>query len=1767
MTRNLKHNTKKYIAGILTIALAAGVCQSYGSMEVSAQEMTLPGIEKLVQDTVASSDGTFHILEIVPSKKDASIGYLIGGEEPVSEGRKLSELPAASERLSAMAHITSSSLGNLAGSDGPVSFSNYSEGGSRTEEIRGSFVKNTDDNGQYTYVQTDSVYTLYTEGDTRPRFDRYGAIEASGTSNENKQSVSPVFSKVSGISGQNLEMTIGDAADALTALAPARYALTPDDENSNGGSMNDINNIGFVADNYVGREVYTKTADNVYTYLGKVVYGSNLPEGYAIQSTAISSENSSEASENLEEVTTAESSGMVTSASASGNDAAAESSNEMQTFSVQSTSGNDIVTSEQRIMTASDPSSEQNKNLYILNMANTTPIPWATWKENPDGTTGSYTLTTLAECYFVHFMENTTGEYYVSKVTLSSGNGDYKLIDTYKRNDIGKYVMESSGTMQVYLRGQSGYETSNSYDFIGDNAKDALDTVAYDGGFYNKEWFKKQVLNLSGTSRYESGSPSGTGEDIDQLKIEVTTLTVEELAKLVNPEEQAYYGVDLDNVDLIYLSGRGSYAAESVNMTSVATALTKMIFGIKDTTGERNDADRVPVVMDYGFYSQNKTLAEEPNNNQNNKILTQMALTILKVSDDNIAKEVASQGDAYWNGPTAASLSLGDSVKEALYDNVYLNDDSATPYVASDFLTDCKGTAAKVATFGAVLKEIQYENFLAEKNGNASTKLEEKITKASITRYILNWYMHRVTVKSEITVLDLEPCYDFDANLDKTIKQFMGMGDTYTGKINIRKMASAEFIGKIEDLNEQYDMIYLGAKTGTMNTENGKTKYNDTTMNGLIYSHVGDYYDYSGESYNDQHRLQDASLNHKINDNSDDKNNKSTTYRGPGNDMNSTKYKELLQYVQAGYPVVIADAFLNDAKDAATTKTMDKNSYFYQFVQQIVSAKDATTGEYLYWQKNVFAESQLLEASSNLEERQRRFCNYLNLSKLSVDWVTNISGERPYPEELSYGDNQNDPNQTYLSAIDGKYQLQYIFTLDNRVASSVTASYDCKLFVDKNSDGRFLGSDSIGNNSNNSEELTGINVYIRNGDAWNKVEPINNNGSAHYELRTGNVYKVMRQLPDDYVGVIPWKIVFYDNADPLVRTARSGYTAVQVQGERKKIRILQLKSDNGNNWDLKYDGTFQSYISNLKDWDVQVDSVSVIELLRDRLHIYDISDTDIENCYVKSYEYFQTYDMLILGFADSYRFGYDYRWYDVSESQKDGHTNLYTDKLSGARKNLAVGRAVRDYIESGRSVLFTHDTTSYINDMYSRRQYNDNGTAESNDNGWYWGYEFNKTIRASVGLDRYGELKEYYKQMVDWAPNDTERQHYHKYLETLKTYQYDTLKIPNTDIDLNQKEGLTKYTVVRFLRKQLDSLQANKSYKGSLFPVNNELLYKAGFKGKYWDAGWNKASYMMKGDYCLEGASPPALKATQVNEGQITQYPYLISKEEIKEINQRKSLKVSSTHYQWLQPNMELDRDGDGRSDIVVWYCLSDIYDSNVQATNIYSICPNDVVNNYYIYTMGNVTYSGAGHSRPDNGAEMKLFVNTIIAAYNAGVSAPRISFRDDNGYDKESIYVISDPANNTILKAADQGNIRSTEAGDVVSVKFVAEDDNILSGNPQICVEFYRSAGTAADAKTVEGITEKVVPLNVSSVKDTSGNAVAVQNGHYVVGNNLTYTVTYPLSEMGLFNEDSGVVRSDAEAMNVYVRVYTMFENGSKTTPTNTDSITISAQELFELD
>ncbi len=1850
---NWKRNSKKYIAGILTIALAAGVCQSYGSMEVKAHEKTLPGIEKLVYDTVSSGD-TFHILEIVPSKEDASIGYLIGGEEPVASGRKLSELPSPFERVNAMASLATNAGSDIVGANGLITVSPYTEieNGSRSEDLKGRFVYRGV-GGRYNYVLHGATYRKLTDNEptSEPRYARYTEMVKATELNRDLQSIIPTFSRISGSGGQ-LEIRLSNSSIAETKKT---YGLDISMAVPTGSSTSEFN-----VDDYIGLEMYQKnaTADS-YTYLGTVVKGKDLPEEYrptaetgqnlttsSVQIEAGEQEeagNQAETGAQTETGNQAETGGQAQAGSQAETGGQAQAGNQAETggqteagnqaetggqtetgnqaeagvqaqaadqaegmeskaYLVATTSGNDPSYKSETSATAPAMSSAKentaapvqtyaasgenvDNNLYLLNHDSKPAKLWAVW----DSVNKVYNFQSIADAYFVKVTEN--GDYYVSYATLCT-DGDYRIEDSYVENQTGSYIRVTASSVEIKTDGDAGFDRAQTYDFIGDDRENALETIRYNGGINNKEWFKKQVLNLSGEGKYE-GTASVSG-DVDKLKIEVTTLTLQELADLTNPEvsaDKSYCGVDLDDVDLIYLSGRGSYAAESVNMTSAATALAKMIFGIKDTTGERNNADRVPVVMDYGFYSKNKTLAEEPNNNQNNKILTQMALTILKVSDDNIAKEVASQGDDYWNGQTAASLSLDDSVKEALYDNVYLNDDSATPYVASDFLTDWKGNAAKAATFEAVLKEIQYENFLAKKNNSNAAQMDEEISKASITRYILNWYMHRVTVKSSIRVLDLEPCCDFDDEntvlTPQKVFEMTGMTGKYeesVTKINITQMSSAEFIGKIEDLNEKYDMIYLGARVGKMNTENGVTVYNDPQMKGLIYSHVGDYYDYATktdtenvtqarETYNARHRLQDSSLDHRKTDDDDPTNKSADVYRGPGNDMNSTRYEEFCQFIEAGYPVVIADTFIkvdNNNIPVASTATLDKNSYFYKLVQ--FALQQDSNGQYLYWQKNIFTESQLKDNTADaklgttLSARRSLFCNYLNLSKLSVNWVTTYGAA--YPQELKYNSDQNGAsNGGSLEKIDGKYQLQYIFNLQNDAAISQTGTtYDCKLFVDKNADGRFSGSDYVeGKTYTSSEEVSGLTVYIRKGDEWNKVDPIATENGNRYELRTGEIYRVIRALPEEYVGVIPWKLVFYDNADRLVRTAKSGYTSVPQQSGKKTIRVLQLLSDdNRNNWNLhdeqnNSNSTFSKCINGLTDWNVvgldqvnwdgtvtpskSIDSMTVTYLVNEKLKIGGTSDTDIQKIYQESYNLFQQYDMLILGFGDAYRFGYTYSASDISNN-----------KLDNVKRNLAVGWAVRDYIESGKSILFTHDTTSYVNNIQSAIQWNDQGYKEDQKNYWYWGYEFNKTIRASVGLDRYGALKEYYQQRAASTTGEEQKRD-QEYLKTLESYTFDEIKEPNSDNELWQKEGVTKYTVVRFLRSYLEDLRKTGSSE-VWFPVKNSLLKQAGYDGG--DPRWNYPSSLLMGDYA--GSS---LIATQVNDGQITQYPYQISADE--------QLEISNTHYQWLQPNMELDRNGDGKNDIVVWYCISGVADGNYKNTNIYNITPNDVVNNYYIYTMGNVTYSGAGHSTPSKESEIKLFVNTMIAAYNAGVTAPSVRFKDKSGSKIQSVYMLYDPVNHIVLDDKNNGTI---------SVNFQADDYNILAGGQQLCVEFYKScADDTSGAISVDGITGKVLRLKTDGedglkITDSNGKVISPteRNGVkncYPITNGATYTLKYSSDEMGLFSTDTSgtILNEGAQASTIYARVYTVYDSGSKVTPCGIAELSISAQELFELD
>jgi len=144
-------------------------------------------------------------------------------------------------------------------------------------------------------------------------------------------------------------------------------------------------------------------------------------------------------------------------------------------------------------------------------------------------------------------------------------------------------------------------------------------------------------------------------------------------------------------------------------------------------------------------------------------------------------------------------------------------------------------------------------------------------------------------------------------------------------------------------------------------------------------------------------------------------------------------------------------------------------------------------------------------------------------------------------------------------------------------------------------------------------------------------------------------------------------------------------------------------------------------------------------------------------------------------------------------------------------------------------------------------------------------------------------------------------------------------------------------------------------------------------------------------------------KVTQLNMGEITEYPY-----KIKNANDgSNTIPVATTHGQYFKLNLEdlkrTDEDGNivDDEDVVVWYTLSEtnVKDEGIKdvaLTNVFSASGQDAVNNFYVYSVGNITYSSAGHSEiTQNGEEMKLFVNTFVRAILSGNSIPEVKYEN----------------------------------------------------------------------------------------------------------------------------------------------------------------------------
>jgi hypothetical protein len=665
---------------------------------------------------------------------------------------------------------------------------------------------------------------------------------------------------------------------------------------------------------------------------------------------------------------------------------------------------------------------------------------------------------------------------------------------------------------------------------------------------------------------------------------------------------------------------------------------------------------------------------------------------------------------------------------------------------------------------------------------------------------------------------------------------------------------------------------------------------------------------------------------------------------------------------------------------SVNSSTVDCNSIMYTTLDSVVGKANVMTATQAY-------------------DNKATLIKYVNLSKPNIVFAADSDKPTEYTDlsQISGG----------TSLISGN-TLEYTFTITNPTdPTPYTTEYTCGLYIDLNADGRYGADEEISDLAvTSTDESTGT---TKTADGTH--------------LKQGVQYTVMRELPHKYSGIIPWCLkVTQNDTDGQVRTSYKGYTFAMPQ-ERTKIKILQITSKSGidgSTFSLKYyhgistsGRTTQEnyYLTDFLDlynknlYDITMDTVSVSDLNDNSKFA---SQKAVED------KFFQ-YNMLILGFGDGYG------WMETGR---------------GLQENAA--KALVTFIKSGQAVLFTHDTTSFVN-LPSNYATSDGSRCEySANNDWYWGYYFNDVIRDSVGLDRYGVTNEEFGvSRYSYLYNSSSTSPYAGYVAG-----------GYSDASVNFSEAA----------KQLTSKDYSIAYKPQKDPAaDTQQLSET--------QGYTNQQLLNSG-----GGHTEIKSISQVNKGQITTYPYNINTTEFE--GKMSSFDVGTTHEQYYQLNMNSD-------EIVVWYCLSGAFSTNYK---------NDGTNAYYIYNRGNVTYSGAGHDPTKTTEyEAKLFVNTMIAAYRAAATPPDISFKAADGTTNLTSQIL--PV--TFADESSTGSAAGT-ATENSRVYFRVNDTNLVS-NKTVTAKFYYYDGSRtlikdeSDAltggtKTPEDYGFKALPVDIYS-------------------------------------------------------------------------------------
>ncbi len=628
----------------------------------------------------------------------------------------------------------------------------------------------------------------------------------------------------------------------------------------------------------------------------------------------------------------------------------------------------------------------------------------------------------------------------------------------------------------------------------------------------------------------------------DQFAIEVVSVTAEEVTPEMVKEADLVYlehgsGVFLNSDAKLETIGPDNGGMEDISDSAILEILDRAV------------TDLMPVIVDYD-------IIDNPGQYEDSSY-QKLARIFLK---EDLAGFYYDMGQEDLLDDLFRGLDSDDYDDNEDNDCHYVNRNvymvNGSPLVNKDFPEVFDDDDAKRG-FGEILIAIRAENTMLKEED----WLEEEVSKARAVAYIINYSVGMIGDYRDVSILELQPTANLDSDLHVEVNEDRETTTLYWQKKDSNESGQqifrstkivevtnevksvAEFNGEWADINSTYDMVFIGLDGQRLNLEgrDKHTVYNDEDLNGLVY-HTGD-----------RAAGRDA--------------------RYDASDITQQKKEALLDYLRAGYPVVVENNCINIRKsDGEQIRTVNKryiadNTQMYAFLNEAIE----NYGDYLYTVRDV---------RGNPE-----FKAQLNVVKPRID----------YPE-------QTPPVQSLNRTEDGKYEGTILYHITGNQEKEEDNTYHgdtiLRLYLDLNYDGVFVPS----------EELY----------------PTGETGG--YFSSDGQITVLFEGMES---GIIPWKLEVSDTNNGYRRDAMMGYFTVQGQAQIPVsiLQVLDNKESQTANLQMNYEKINNSTLA--RHLEMAENKLNV------KYEIETITTAELCQRIAVNGNYLNQWDILVLGFGSS----------------------------------------------------------------------------------------------------------------------------------------------------------------------------------------------------------------------------------------------------------------------------------------------------------------------------------------------------------------------------------------------------------------------------------------------------------------------------------------------------------------------------------------------------